>query len=133
MTTSAGCADARAAILSREFSKWHGLPADCSASDAFGPLPADLHDLPRRFLGDEFEQGTFALLDLPGYYRPMATFKDGALVLFDGMLAEPIHFVAELKSALGEPAAELDKTSERCMFAVASSLSRSRHHPVRQY
>lgn len=102
------CATARRAIATRQFVSWQGLPAGCAARELFDDFPADLTDRPVRPLGDAFRPAVFVLLALPGYYRPMASLRDGALVLVDGMNPELAGGAAPLLDDLGEPAAQLD-------------------------
>ena len=105
---SPDCAAIRQAIEGRQFVGWRGLPAGCAAGDLFDDFPTDLTDRPTRPLGDEFRPAVFVLLTLPGYYRPMASLRDGALVLVDGMNPELAGGVAPLLDDLGEPAARFD-------------------------
>jgi len=105
---NADCVAVRRAIETHNFVGWHGLFAACSAQDLFDGIPDDLSDRPARLLGDEFRPGVFVLLTLPGYYRPMATFQNGQLVLFDGMNPELAGDEALLRKDLGNPEAQLD-------------------------
>ena len=82
------CQRTGAAIATRDFVGWRGFPAGCSASDLLAGIPDDLTDRPARPLGDHFDPAAFVVLDLAGWYRPMASFRDGDLVLFDGMNPE---------------------------------------------
>ncbi len=102
------CPAVRKALETCDFRHWQGLPAACAAHDLFADLPTDLSDLPTRPLGDDFAAADFVLLDLPGYYRPMASFRAGKLVLFDGMNPELAGDFAALHADLGAPVARLD-------------------------
>jgi hypothetical protein len=95
-------------IANRDFIGWTGIPVACDAAALFGAPPADLASRPRRNLGDDFTPATFWVLELPGYYRPTASFVDGKLVLFDGMNPELASGFAVLRDDLGAPAARLD-------------------------
>lgn len=95
-------------IADRDFVGWTGIPVECDAAALFGGLPADLASRPRRNLGDELTPAMFWVLDLPGYYRPTASFVDGKLVLFDGMNPELGGGFAALRDDLGAPVARLD-------------------------
>jgi len=48
------------------------------------------------------------VLDLPGWYRPMANFRDGGLILVDGMTPELDGGADPLLADLGTPATRLD-------------------------
>ena len=100
------CAAARKAIETRGFVGWQGLPA-CTGDQLFDGFPADLSDRAKRPLGSSFSSAVFVLLELPGYYRPMANVRDGKLILVDGMNPE-IGDVPALLADLGEPKAKLD-------------------------
>ncbi|MDQ2807307.1 MAG: hypothetical protein M3Z04_10420 [Chloroflexota bacterium] len=102
------CTTARQALETRDFLDWQGLPDACTAHDLWADVPQDLSDLPRRLLGDKAEAAVFVLLDLPGYYRPLASFCAGKLVLFDGTNPELAGGFAPLRANLGEPVARLD-------------------------
>jgi hypothetical protein len=101
------CAAARAAIEQRDFSGWRGLP-DCSPATLFDQRIDDLADRPRRSLGRRHRSVPFVLLDLAGYYRPMASVANGKMVLFDGMNPELGDKLAPLLTELGAPDASLD-------------------------
>lgn len=106
--TTMDCSVARKQIANRDFVGWTGIPPACDAADLFGAPPADLASRPRRNLGDEFMPAQFWVLDLPGYYRPTASFVGGKLVLFDGMNPELAGPFAALRDDLGAPAGRLD-------------------------
>lgn len=105
---SMDCSVIRKNIANRDFVGWTGIPVACDGAALFGAPPADLASRPRRNLGDEFAPATFWGLELPGYYRPTASFVDGQLVLFDGMNPELVGGFAPLREDLGAPAARLD-------------------------
>ena len=102
------CTSARTAIMMRDFVGWQGLPAECSGQELFDITPADLEGRPGRLLGNDFDPAVFVLLSLEGYYRPMASFREGKLVLFDAMNPELRGGFDWLRSDLGEPAARMD-------------------------
>lgn len=106
--TKNNCAAIRKAIETRNFLGWQGLPAECTAKELFDNIPDDLSDRPTRSLGDDFQSATFVPVELEGYYRPMANFRQGQLVLFDGMNPDLAGGFAPLHKDLGEPAARLD-------------------------
>jgi len=107
-TLSMDCSTTKKRLAARDFVGWRGIPANCDAADLFGSPPADLASRPRRNLGDEFVPAQLWLLDLPGYYRPIASLVDGRLVLFDGMNPELAGPFAALRDDLGTPAGRLD-------------------------
>jgi hypothetical protein len=100
------CDVARRAIQSRRFVGWRGLPIGCSPSALFGvPLDGTWGE---RQLGAAFAPAAVRLLDIAGYYRPMAFVRDGVVVQFSGMnprLADPWD---RLRGDLGEPDVALD-------------------------
>lgn len=106
--TKLNCTDIRNAIAARDFIGWQGIPPSCSAKDLFDNIPDDLSGRPSRPLGDDFQASVFVLLELDGYYRPMASFRDNKLILFDGMNPELKDGFAPLYNDFGEPAARLD-------------------------
>lgn len=108
MSKNLSCAEVRRAIEGRDFLGWTGLPADCQAREIFPDLPEELTGRPVRYLGDEFRPATFVLLTVEGYYRPMASFNEDRLVMFDGMNPELSGGFAPLKADLGEPPVRLD-------------------------
>ncbi|MBE7454516.1 MAG: hypothetical protein HS111_38360 [Kofleriaceae bacterium] len=93
------CADARAAIEHRRFDGWRGLPPDCTPDalfgvaldDTWGQLPLGAAHLPTRS----------RLLELPGYYRPLARVRDGRVVLFEGGNPALAGDLADLLASLG--------------------------------
>ncbi|MBD2198158.1 MULTISPECIES: hypothetical protein [Calothrix] len=102
------CESIRQSIETRNFLGWRGLPAECTAQDLFTNIPTDLSDRPVRPLGSDFNQAIFVLLELPGYYRPMASFRHNQLIMFDAMNPDLAGGFAPLHQDLGEPATRLD-------------------------
>jgi hypothetical protein len=105
------CQTASQAIRARHFIGWRGLPAGCAPSALVPGLPDPLPDLgeqPARRLGSDASSAAFVLLDLTGWYRPMASFRAGELVLIDGMNPELEGGAAPLIADLGLPATRLD-------------------------
>ncbi len=110
MTTDA-CQTAAHAIQVRHFIGWRGFPTGCAPTALVPGLPDPLPDLgaqPSRRLGSDASSAAFVLLDLPGWYRPMASFRAGALVLVDGMTPELDGGATALLADLGAPATKLD-------------------------
>lgn len=101
--TPSVCATIRKAIETRNPSAWNGLPAECKAIELFDGIPADVADRPRRLLGTR--TATWVILQLGGYYRPKASFVDGAFVMFDAMNPELAVKGPELLKEFGAPAA----------------------------
>ena len=102
------CDRARAAILERNFTAWRGLPDDCGIAELFDKTQPDSAKMAARSLGDNFVRTAFAVLEVPGYYRPTVSIRDGRLVLFDAMNPELAGGFAPLHATLGEPDARLD-------------------------
>jgi hypothetical protein len=102
------CESIRQSIETRNFLDWRGLPQGCTAQDLFSNIPEDLSDRPVRPLGSDFSSATFVLLELAGYYRPMASFRNNQLILFDAMNPELAGGFPPLHQDLGEPATRLD-------------------------
>jgi hypothetical protein len=100
------CDDAKQAIEARRFVGWTGLPATCTAQEMFGILPDAEYG--HRRLGTA--TAGMRLLDLPGYYRPLVSVRDGVVVLFDGTNPELEGGWAALSADLGEPEAKEDFT-----------------------
>ena len=110
MTTDA-CETAANAIRVRHFVGWRGLPSGCPSAAMVPGLPNPLPDLaeqPARRLGSDASSAAFVMLDLPGWYRPMASFRAGELVLVDGMNPELDGGAAQLLADLGTPGTRLD-------------------------
>ncbi len=101
------CAAARLAIETRDFVGWRGLPEGCDPHAVFADLPA-LTDLPEKRLGEDYQSASFALLALPGYYRPQASFRAGELMLFDGANPDLHGGYERLRADLGTPTATYD-------------------------
>ena len=100
------CEAARQAIEARRFIGWRGLPAECSPDVLFGvDLDNQWGELP---LGETFGPARSRLLDINGYYRPMAYARDGNVVMFDGMNPALDYDWTELSDSLGPPDAILD-------------------------
>lgn len=100
------CEVARVAIMARQFAMWRGLPANCSPEVLFG-VPWD-PSWGVVMLGSHFERARTRLLDLEGYYRPLAFARDGVVVLFDGMNPELPNGWSPLEADLGAPELVLD-------------------------
>jgi hypothetical protein len=98
------CQDARSAIEARRFVGWNGLPPDCTPLELFG-IPPDAELGFRRLGSAEARQ---RLLELPGYYRPLASIRDGVVVMLDGTNPELEGGWPALQGDLGEPAAKED-------------------------
>lgn len=95
------CADARAAIEARRFAGWTGLPAGCTPDALFGvPLDDTWGQLP---LGASLAPTRSRLLELPGFYRPIARVRDGAVVMFEAALPELADDLPTLLAGLGPP------------------------------
>jgi hypothetical protein len=110
MTTDA-CQTAAHAIQVRNFVGWRGFATGCTPHALVPGLPDPMPDLgeqPSRRLGADASSAAFVLLDLPGWYRPMASFRAGELVLVDGMNPELDGGAAPLLAELGAPATKLD-------------------------
>ena len=78
------CQAAARAIRERQFVGWRGLPVGCTSAALVPGLPEPIPDLagqPARFLGSDASSAAFVVLELPGWYQPMASFRDGAVVL----------------------------------------------------
>jgi hypothetical protein len=100
------CEEVREAIGARRFGDWRGLPPGCTAEELFGvPLDSSWGALP---LGDGREQARSRLLELPGYYRPLAYARDGVVVAFDAMNPQLDGDPSALAESLGPPDATLD-------------------------
>jgi hypothetical protein len=100
------CEEVREAIGARRFADWRGLPPGCTAEELFGvPLDSSWGALP---LGDGREQARSRLLELPGYYRPLAYARDGVVVAFDAMNPQLDGDPSALAESLGPPDATLD-------------------------
>lgn len=95
-------------IVSAQLVGWHGLPAACRPNDLFGELSNDTSEWAQRPLGEDYERAAFAVLDLPNYYRPTVSVRDGEVVLFDGMNPELAGGLCPLLEDLGLPETELD-------------------------
>jgi hypothetical protein len=104
MTTT--CDAARKAIESRQLRGWTGLPAGCAPAALLG-VPLDTTWGQRR-LGSGHGPVQSRLLELEGYYRPMASVRDGAVVMFDAMNPDLDGGWAALAADLGAPEATHD-------------------------
>jgi hypothetical protein len=105
------CQAAARAIRERQFVGWRGLPGGCTPAALVPGLPdplPELADQPARRLGSDASSAAFVVLELPGWYRPMASFRGGSVVLVDGMTPELAGGAAPLLADLGAPAAKLD-------------------------
>jgi hypothetical protein len=103
-TMSITCEDARRAIEARRFVGWTGLPAGCTPLEMFDVAPDA--ELGYRKLGAT--EARQRLLDLPGYYRPLVSVREGLVVMFDGTNPELDGGWPVLQADLGEPAAKED-------------------------
>jgi hypothetical protein len=101
-------ATARERIGAVDLVGWDGLPSGRSPHDLFGELPDDTSAWAQRPLGEAFERAAFAVIDVPGYYRPTVSVRDGVVVLFDGMNPELREGLEALTADLGAPDARLD-------------------------
>lgn len=100
------CQAARTAIEARRFIGWRGLPSGCSPAALFGvALDASWGELP---LGPHSAPARSRLLEISGYYRPLAYVRDGVVVMFDGMNPALEGGWAALSNDLGPPEARLD-------------------------
>ena len=100
------CADARQAIATRRFIDWRGLPRGCTTEALFGvPFDNSWGALP---LGAALEPARSRLLDLAGYYRPLAYVRDGVPVAFDAMNPQLGDGWHALDGPLGAPDATVD-------------------------
>jgi hypothetical protein len=68
--------------------------------------PFDADEWPTRLLGKR--DTPWLLVDVPGYYRPTVSVRDGVVVMFDGMNPELDGGWEPLAADLGEPEAKLD-------------------------
>lgn len=93
------CEAARRAIESNSFSAWTGLPPACTTEALFGISFDDQWGLQK--LGATFEPARTHLLEISGYYRPMAYVRDGRPLMFDGMPTTVDGSWPPLASALG--------------------------------
>ena len=100
------CETARRAIENRRFVGWRGLPAGCTPDALFGVAFDNTWGL--RELGDAFAPARMHILELRGYYRPLATVRDTTVVMFDGMNPELEAGWDALSRDLGTPEAARD-------------------------
>lgn len=105
-SVSQTCTAARAAIESRRFIGWRGLPTGCSPKSLFGVALNDQWG--EAHLGQRFEPARSHLLPVPGYYSPAAYVRDGVGALFDGSNPVLEGGWSALSADLGEPQARLD-------------------------
>ena len=102
------CEEVREAIAARRFVGWRGLPAGCTTEALFGvALDDSWGAMP---LGDAREPARSRLLELPGYYRPLAYVREGVPVAFDAMNPQLDGDARALVDSLGPPDATLDWT-----------------------
>jgi hypothetical protein len=100
------CEIARRAIEARHFIGWRGLPPGCTPDTLFGmALDSQWGEMP---LGNSFEQARSRLLEIGGYYRPLAYVRDGAVAMFDGTNPTLDGGWKALSDDLGTPEASLD-------------------------
>ncbi len=102
------CEDARLTIERRHFVGWRGLPPDCTPEALFGVALDD--GWGEQQLGADFEPARTRLLEIDGYYRPMAYVRDGRVAMFAGMNPELETSWKELSDDLGPPEAVLNWT-----------------------
>jgi hypothetical protein len=103
---AASCDNIREAIVARRFVGWRGLPAGCTSEALFGvPLDDTWGALP---LGDAHARARSRLLELAGYYRPLAYARDGHIIAFDAMSPQLAGSLQELEDSLGAPDTVLD-------------------------
>jgi len=100
------CETARRAIETRDFVGWQGLPTGCTAEALFGGALDETWGV--RALGDRATATRMRLLDVPGYYRPLASTQAGAVVMFDGSTPELAGGWTALAADLGAPEASRD-------------------------
>jgi hypothetical protein len=100
------CDDARQAIRSRRFVGWRGMPRGCVPEALFDVAFDESWGL--RKLGDDHDAARMRLLDITGYYRPLASVRDGEVVMFDGTNPELDGGWSALASDLGTPDATRD-------------------------
>lgn len=105
--TQLTCDTARQAIEARRFQGWRGLPASCTPDALFGVAFDDAVWGQRR-LGASLATARSRLLDLGGYYRPMASVRDGVVIMFDAMNPVLDAGWPALATDLGAPEATLD-------------------------
>lgn len=104
--TSTPCDAAKQQIERRHFIGWRGLPASCTSDALFGVVFDETWGAGK--LGADFEPVRQRVLELAGYYRPMAYVRDGHVVAFDGMNPELDADWSALSKDLGEPDVKLD-------------------------
>ena len=100
------CDAARRAITAHHFLGWRGLAAGCAPEAVFG-IPFD-EQWGVEGLGSSFERARARLLDLGGYYRPMAYVRDGRAEMFDAMSPALDPGWPALSADLGVPEATFD-------------------------
>jgi hypothetical protein len=100
------CESARRAIEARHFAGWDGLAPGCTPLALFGvPLDDSWGQLP---LGETFQPTRSRLLDLAGYYRPIAHVRETCVVMFDCTNPSLDVDWAALMADLGPPELQLD-------------------------
>jgi hypothetical protein len=102
------CDTARQAIEARRFQGWRGLPASCTSDALFGVPFDDVWG--QRRLGSSLATARSRLLELGGYYRPMASVQGGVVVMFDAMNPVLDAGWPALATDLGTSEATLDWT-----------------------
>jgi hypothetical protein len=103
---TATCEAARKAIEAHRFIGWRGLPSQCAPDALFGvPLDERWGELQ---LGTSFEPARSRLLDIDGYYRPMAYVRGVCVVMFDAMNPVLDGGWGALSADLGRPDATQD-------------------------
>ena len=116
------CAEARRALLQRDFHHWRGLDVECPTAELLGLEPAPFEGLPRLLVGESRRSLRVQLLPWAGYARPRACFEQPGRLLFvdadrpeleepaaqGSAAADPIRAATALREAFGPPAAQLD-------------------------
>lgn len=100
------CDAARHAIETHRFTGWRGLPQHCTPDALFG-IPFD-DQWGKQPLGSDFAPARTHLLELGGYYRPMAYVREGHAVMFDAMTPALDGGWPVLAADLGTPEATFD-------------------------
>jgi len=100
------CDAARRAMETHRFTGWRGLPQHCTPDALFGvPFDDQWGGQP---LGSDFGPARTHLLELGGYYRPMAYVREGHAVMFDAMTPALDGGWPVLAADLGTPEATFD-------------------------
>ena len=100
------CRAASTAIEMRHFVGWRGLPEGCTANALFGLSPGTA--LGSTSLGRENESAGTRLLNIDGYYRPLAHVREGVVAVFDGTNPSLESGWEALRADFGTPQARFD-------------------------